>query len=210
MPTDHNNQQADREARQAAVQLALHDAVIELMNRGETFTELSVEELIQSARISRSTFYVYFEDKSSLLQALVDGALAELVSSARSWWEMPIEAEPSDLLDSLRPAWNSYRDNHLLMAAATEGTSYDPEIRARYYEMIERTATALADHIDHGQSIGYVNPSLDSIRTAEWLTWMCERGLYLLYSRGRATEHGETLLRSLSGLLWKILYQGYR
>jgi hypothetical protein len=51
----------------------------------ETFSyaELSVEQMVAAADISRSTFYNYFEDKNDLLGALAAGAMGALIEASR-------------------------------------------------------------------------------------------------------------------------------
>ena len=77
---------ADRASRQAAMRAKMLAAVETLLEEGETFTELSVERIVAEANISRSTFYVYFEDKGHLLRALTEDLLELMVAAGREWW----------------------------------------------------------------------------------------------------------------------------
>jgi len=54
----------------------LLEVVQQLLDEGESFTEMSVERLVSEAGISRSTFYVYFEDKGDLLRTTMSAQLS--------------------------------------------------------------------------------------------------------------------------------------
>jgi len=74
--------QGSRAERRDQIRHALLDAVEQLLEEGESFTELSVERLVSRAQISRSTFYVYFEDKGDLLSAWLTEIISELTAAA--------------------------------------------------------------------------------------------------------------------------------
>src|SRR4051812_20626808 len=59
-----------RRDRRDAMQRRVLEATEQLVCEGVNFTELSVERLAGVAGISRSTFYVHFEDKSDLARRL--------------------------------------------------------------------------------------------------------------------------------------------
>ena len=84
---------SDRAARRGEIGRRLLVAVEKLLADGESFTEVSVERLVTEAGISRSTFYVYFEDKGDLLQALTADVMIEVIDAARAWWALPADAD---------------------------------------------------------------------------------------------------------------------
>ena len=60
--------------------------VEELVENGVRYADLSVEAIITAGGISRSTFYVYFEDKGDLLVAMAQDVIGDLVADGASWW----------------------------------------------------------------------------------------------------------------------------
>jgi hypothetical protein len=54
-----------------------------------------------------------------------------------------------------------------------------------------------------------VVPDLDPQRTAAWLTWMAERGLYQLVAPAGPAA-AERLLDALTDITWNTLYAGAR
>jgi len=60
------------EDRRRAVEGQVFEAVGRLLAEGESFTELSVQRILDAADVARSTFYAHFRDKSDLLQRFAD------------------------------------------------------------------------------------------------------------------------------------------
>src|SRR5260370_1065926 len=83
-----------RAARRDEIGRRLLVAVESLLAEGESFTEVSVERLVTEARISRSTFSVYFQDKGHLPGAL----------TARVWNTLDDGARPRRGAEWRRPA----------------------------------------------------------------------------------------------------------
>jgi AcrR family transcriptional regulator len=200
----------DRAARRGEIGRRLLIAVEELLADGESFTEVSVERLVTEAELSRSTFYVYFEDKGDLLQALTADVMTEVIDAARAWWELPPDAQRADLEAAMRGIVSVYRGHMTLMAAVVEAASYDARVRERFGELIQLARRELASHIADGQRRGFVRPDLDAAPVAGWLTWMAERGLYQLV---RFADDEATVARltvALSAIVWNTLYEGAR
>ena len=99
MPSVTRKSRSNRAQRRESVQAELLGAVERLLERGESYTELSVERLVAEAGVSRSTFYVYFEDKGHLLRELTDEVLEQMLSSTRAWWARLPEADFAQLED---------------------------------------------------------------------------------------------------------------
>jgi AcrR family transcriptional regulator len=210
MPSVTRKNQSSRAKRREEIVARVHDAVTTLLEEdGATFTELSVERLVSEADMSRSTFYVYFEDKGDLLRALTEDVITQLLAAASRWWELPPEATRDDVRDALGELWDAYVPNRLVMAAVVEAASYDPGVRETFGAMMERSVAEVAGHIARGQAEGYVHADLDPERTAAWLTWMTERGLYQLVAPGTKAQQ-RALLESLPDIVWNTLYAGTR
>ena len=76
-----------REQRRDALRRRLLEATETLMRDGASFTELGVERLAVAAGASRATFYVYFKDKSQLLQDFAEQVLTEIADAVQQLWE---------------------------------------------------------------------------------------------------------------------------
>ena len=198
-----------RADRRAEIRDRLREAVERLMGEGESYTVLSVERIVREAGISRATFYVYFEDKSDLLRALAEDFMDRILVAASDWWTLPADAEKDDLRAAMRAIFDAYLPHKVVMAGVVEVASYDAGLQELFGTLLERTITEVGRHIEDGQSAGYVTPGMDPRRTAAWLTWMAERGLYQLVAPAQA-ETVERLLDSITDITWNTLYAGTR
>ena len=71
MPSVTRKSHGNRAQRRDEVRRRLLAVVEQLLTEGESYAEISVERLVSEANLSRSTFYVYFEDKGDLLARVV-------------------------------------------------------------------------------------------------------------------------------------------
>lgn len=181
-------------------------AVERLLAGGESYTTLSVARLVEEAGIARSTFYVYFEDKSHLLSALTERAVTELVETTRFWWDLPQDADRNDLREALRGTYEALLPNRGVMASVVEVASYDSGVGERYDALVARSIDEAAEHIREGIRDGYVAAHLDPRRTAGWMCWMIERGLNHIGRPGHDREL-EDWLDGLTAIVWNTLYR---
>ncbi len=209
MPSVTRKSRSNRAQRRESVQRELLGAVERLLEGGESYTELSVERLVAEAGISRSTFYVYFEDKGDLLRALTEDVVVEVGQAGRVWWELPPDAPKQEIRDALKQVFNTYRSHGAVFGAVVDTAAYDPGVRNQFGALVLGLISELATHIREGQEQGYVKQGLDPDRTAAWLTWMAERGLHQLVAAA-SEEESELLVDSLADIVWNALYEGAR
>jgi TetR/AcrR family transcriptional regulator, ethionamide resistance regulator len=207
MPSVTRKSQSNRARRRAEIEVRLLSAVEKLLADGESYTEISVERLVTEADLSRSTFYVYFEDKGDLLQTLTEDVISDFMEAAGKWWNLPAGASRDDVAAGLRELVEVYRPHGILMGAVVDASSYDPGVRERFGEMLMRSIGEVERHIREGQKAGTIRKELDPEATASWLTWMTERGLYQLV-RGADDERAKVMAEALTGIIWNTLYEG--
>lgn len=185
------------------------EVVEPLLEAGESFADLSVERLIQAADISRSTFYVYFDDKGDLLGAMVVDITADLAEAGTPWFRLAPDATRDELRDALRSLFGTYRRHKTILGAVAEAAAYDARVRDQHRLLVERAVSELSAHIAEQQRQGAAAPELHPRRTAQWLTWMLERGLYQLVAPAQSAD-AEDLLDSATDIAWRTLYEGHR
>ena len=211
MPSVTRKTQASRAERRDLIKARLLAAVESLLAEGENFTELSVERLVSLAGVSRSTFYVYFEDKGELIRAWLTEINSELDVAAQRWWSLGGGQGGTVSWDDLRVALNRvvlvYRPHTTLMAAAFDAAAYDPAVRDQVDAMMQRNIAGLRKHIRAGQASGSVDAALPAAQTAAWLTWMAERGLHRLVRDAADDELGR-LVDAYTSIVWNTLYAG--
>jgi AcrR family transcriptional regulator len=209
MPSVTRKSQSSRAARREEIRNRLLEVVQQLLDDGENFTEISVERMVQAAGMSRSTFYVYFEDKGDLLRAWFADIRAEIAEAASGWWEIDGHSTVDDVRAALENILLVYRPHGKLMAATFDAAAYDPGVRELTDEMMSANTAILRKHIRAGQRKGFVDPGIPAAETAQWLTWMAERALH-----GFLTEVPENQLRphvdAYTGIVWNTLYAPVR
>lgn len=205
MPSITRRTQSSRAERRRELRARLLEAVEVLLAEGHNFTELSVERLASEAGVSRSTFYVYFEDKADLLRAWLDGIVSEVTEAAQDWWALPAGATKADLRRVLDGIVRTYRPHTLLMSAVFAASTYDSGIRGDVDRFIRGNIAGLRRHITDGQKAGYIDPGLRPAETAAWLTWMAERGLHLMVSAAGDNELVR-LIDAYTDIVWNTLY----
>jgi AcrR family transcriptional regulator len=205
MPSVTRKSHGNRAKRRDEVRARLLAVVEELLTKGESYAEISVERLVTEAKLSRSTFYVYFEDKGDLLRAWFDLVIEELDQAAGSWWKLGGDATRDDLRVALSEIVEAYRPHTTLMAALYDMSSYDPTVREQVTTMMSRNAAGLRSHMRRGQKEGWIDPNLLPAETAAWLTWMAERGQHQMVRTADDKEVGR-LIDAYADIVWYTLY----
>ena len=58
------------------------------LRSGETFADVNVASVVAEAGISRSTFYAYFVDKTTLLRTWYAEFTEVILDAAQAWWSL--------------------------------------------------------------------------------------------------------------------------
>lgn len=172
---------------------------------GEAFADISVGRIVAEAGISRTTFYVYFEDKTDLLRMWYADVTDAIIGAARTWWDLDGTVTRDKVRAALERIVEAYRPHPELMAATHEATGYDQGVREIVQSAMERYIAGLTEHLERGQREGFVDPSLPAAETSYWLQWMAERGLHRM---GQVTDEQEIarLVDAYAGIVWNALY----
>lgn len=195
----------NRARRRDEVRERLLASVEKLLAQGESYAEISVERLVAEAKLSRSTFYVYFEDKGDLLRAWFTRVIEELEAASGAWWLLGGDVGYDDLRAALGEIVHVYRPHTTLMAALYDISAYDLTAREEVSAMMGRNTAGLVRHIRRGQQEGWVDPDLQPRETALWLMWMAERGLHQMV-RGADDAETELLITAFADVIWNSLY----
>src|SRR5919206_858270 len=72
--------------KRAAVQAAVLEATVALLDEGASYADLNIERIATRAGISRTAFYFYFRDKRDLLMRLTDDVSHQLYAEGDRWY----------------------------------------------------------------------------------------------------------------------------
>lgn len=197
--------QRSRDERRHAIVARLAPALEDLLDEGAVYSDLSVAALSGAAGISRSRFYVYFEDTGDLLRALTEDAIVELFDATLAWWALPQDGTWEQLRTVTERIFATYRRHRHLLRAVEQVATHDSAVRQYFSTLFESGLEGYAAELAEGQTRGSLDPTLESHRTAELLASMTQSGLYELTATGQLDNPGRWI-DSLTTIVWNTLY----
>lgn len=193
------------EARKRELVERILPMVEELLEAAGGVVHLKVEDILQKAGMSRSTFYRYFKDKNELLLALSEPALREIRDTAIRTWELGPDVTFGQFEAELYRTMEAYRPHVGLMNALVEVSTYDPHVKELFQGFFAEIREAIANHIRLEQERGLVRPNIDPDAAAGWITWMAERGMNQLVPTADAATR-RRLASSMATIVWHGVY----
>ena len=187
----------------AAVVRQVTSAVERLLARGHAYTTLSVQRIAAEAGIARSTFYLYFPDKTALLMRVTESATEELFASSAAWVEHGF-ADLDALERTLSGVIAQLREHHALFAATMELAAYDEQVASFWRERLGGFIELLGARIEDGQRAGTIDAALDAPTTAAWIAWGTER-LVAQHVAVNGPSEDTRLAGGLAGAIWSTL-----
>jgi AcrR family transcriptional regulator len=137
---------AAREDRPGAMVEAVLAAVERLTADGTSFTELRVERIAKEAGIARSTFYLRFRDKTTLLCTLAAAVGHDVFAEVDDWLAGGSDESDEDALARLTATTATivtrWRHNRAILLAVREVAAYSPEVRQVWDTALRRLAKA--------------------------------------------------------------------
>src|ERR1700692_4383450 len=137
------------QARRDELRAQVLSIVEKQLRSGQTFADINVASVVAEAGISRSTFYAYFVDKSTLLRTWYAEFTQVILDAARSWWSLDGAATIQDV-----------RAAPERMAPTHEAIGTDHGVREAVDDAMRRYIDGLRAHIETGQAGGFIDPSL--------------------------------------------------
>jgi AcrR family transcriptional regulator len=194
----------ERPDKRSQVEQALLEATERLLDRGASFTELSVEQLANEAGIARSTFYVYFVDKGELVRSLATRVTREMASACAKWWVVADQAIWDDLCDAMADALDVYEHHRAAFSALVETSAYDPAVAALFHDMLKEVINDSRKGYDRIKAAGKLNENVTR-ETSEALSLMVERTCYQLGRHADAARR-KALAQALAHIVWSTVY----
>jgi AcrR family transcriptional regulator len=187
-----------------AVRAEVFAAVMRLLERGESYTSLTVREICDEAGVARSAFYVNFADKTDLLLQLTERTVVEIAWVSEAW----LTSEPMLGLDALiaaeKEAIGVFRKHAPLLAAYAEVAAYDEQVAVFWRRRLGAVIDAFARRIEHGQASGEVRAGLAPPTCARFIVLGSERVLreHVAGDRGPGDQRmAEEIARAIYAML---------
>ncbi len=128
-----------------------------------------IDEIVAAAGVARGTFYLYFEDKRSIFEEIVDGTIARLSGSI-------VRVDPHDakrtvtdqVRDNVRRVVRILLEDHdTTKILLSDAFGVDPEFDRKLLSFYDEIATMLGRTLRDGQGLGIVRPG--DVRLMSWL-----------------------------------------
>lgn len=129
-PPDH-----DRSPSHVEERLLL--AIESLLEGGQTFGTLTVEQLAREAGIGRATFYLHFRDKGELVQRLMRKLTSEVTESAGGWFRGGGEVNRQSMHFALHGIVGTFKKHQAVLAAVTDMAPFDPVVAQAHAQMMD-------------------------------------------------------------------------
>jgi TetR/AcrR family transcriptional regulator, ethionamide resistance regulator len=147
-----------------------------LAERG--LADLTVADVIESAGVSRGSFYFYFESKQAVVAALLERIVEEVHEAALPWFERGETPPEPALRAAIGGSLALWRRHAAVLRSTVESWQSDPGIRELWGEVIDRFTRAAAAQIERDREAGVApeGPPADALAGA--LVAMNERSFY--------------------------------
>ncbi|WP_432164184.1 TetR/AcrR family transcriptional regulator [Streptomyces tendae] len=199
--------QANRYAeRSAATQALVMSALERLLDSGENYSEISVQQILEEAGVSRATFYAHFHGKSAVLVRLTNDLRDSLVSLAETL-DIADEGDGDVRLSVFfEEVIRIHRTRRSVIAAVAEAASYEASVSDFYTVNLESFEGAALRALLKGQALGTTTSDLDAVSASRIIAW---GGAQAIAHHIRVEEAGcdPVFARELARIWW---YGAYR
>ncbi len=169
--------------RRAAQQQRILDAVEELL-ADRAFRELTVEDVMATAGMARTTFYRYFPDLEAILLLGIESIAEEVRAASNLWLETSGDPDAA-LEESGIGLIEAYRRHGRLLLAFNDAAATAPQVEEAWRDSIDGFIDRAAKRITNLNRSGRTDVAHPR-QTARALVLMTER--YLLETFGRQTN----------------------
>jgi AcrR family transcriptional regulator len=170
-----------------------------------SFSELSVQDILAAAGISRGSFYFYFDSKHDVLAELVRRAVSGGHDAAEPWL-----TDPPDKVAALRAGISAgarlWRTNAPILRAIVENWRTDPRLNALWLDQMRGFTDATIAQIRSDPHSTARLAGLDIPSVASTLTWLGERVYYLAALGTPPFDNEDTLVDTLLHIWTSTLY----
>ncbi|RKN32288.1 TetR/AcrR family transcriptional regulator [Micromonospora musae] len=142
-----------------------------LIEQGERYTEITVQQILAEAGISRATFYAHFRDKTDLILRLTAELRQQLLDMARAWDPGAGEDGADRYTRFFVDVIALHRRKRLLLAALREVAGYDAAVRGFYTADLEGFDEAVLETLVEQQRAGKTPADLDPAAASRVIVW---------------------------------------
>jgi AcrR family transcriptional regulator len=167
--------------RRAATERAILSATEQLLEK-RPFRDLTIEDVMVDAGLSRTAFYRYFPDLESVVVRLMGQLVNELRAASAGW--LASDDPATQAHDSLLGVATVYRDHGRLMQAFNDAAGAGPDLRELWAGTLGELIAPLVEHTQALIGLGRadVDHSAETIRALAVATDRYLLDVYWKYS----------------------------
>lgn len=170
----------DRRRQRRDARRRILDGARELLEQ-RSWSDITLEQVMTEAQLTRTTFYRYFDDRELLLIALLQEVANDL-DAAGAPWKHGASDPVGELRDNLRTLADVFAAHGRLLQAISDAASHDSDLRAAYLGLADRLVATTAERIAAEVAAGR-SRIVDVAQVSSALTWCNERYLLRLFGR---------------------------
>ncbi|MEC7521306.1 MAG: TetR/AcrR family transcriptional regulator [Myxococcota bacterium] len=124
------------------------------------FQAATIDDIALEASVARGTFYLYFDDKRAVFEALVDRFLVAIGQCVKSIELGPDAPPPVDQLRAniRRVVEQCLAEPTIVKLALFDATGLDPDLDEKLHGFYEGLRTLIDESLQQGQELGMVRP----------------------------------------------------
>ena len=154
-------------------------AATEQLLRERSFGELAVNDILDVAGVSRTSFYAHFPSRSAVLAACLRRVVDELAVAVDPFLT-EAEKDPERAIRVSLERWIGLASEHgPLLRTASEEWPHDPELQELWFEVIAAFSGPVAGVIERARAAGAAPAGADAEALAACLMWGYERVLHM-------------------------------
>lgn len=142
--------------------------------------ELSVERILTEAKVSRRTFYSYFDSKFGVITRLAEQVMDEIFGVIQPFL---LAEESGDRREALRGSldagWDVWVEHRFVLRAVNEHWHEVPELGAAWLGVFARFSESMGAEIERQRAAGLAQPGPDGRRLASALLWSTAQCTYV-------------------------------
>jgi len=170
-----------------------------------SFGDLAVGDILTAARVSRGSFYFYFDSKHDVLAELVRRAVAAGHAAAEPWLAGPDEPAAA-LRAGITAGAELWQASAPVLRAIVENWRADPRLEALWTEQMQTFTDATVAQVNADPRARERLAGRDIPALASALTWLGERLYYLAATGTPPFDDQDTLVATLLHIWTSTLY----
>jgi TetR/AcrR family transcriptional regulator, ethionamide resistance regulator len=170
--------------------------------------QLSVEQILKEAGVSRRTFYVYFGSKFAVITRLAERVMGEIFNVIQPFLTTAEgESRREALRRSLEAGWDVWIEHRLVLRAVNEHWHEVPELREAWLDVFERFSEAMGAEIERERQAGLALPGPDGRQLASALLWSTAQCTYVAgLGADRALPDERAIFETVVSLWERAIY----